>query len=298
LEFMPRRDLQLLFSDTRIFIDYLFEHIRFALQTFPFSNKFGVTWENFLDNVLPYAVLDEKRDLWWRWRPKFYQLFWGLVQTASTLTEAVHILVDAIPQAQAQDTLAFSDANTVSTRFEPGLPISWKSETSPGHMSPQQVIELAGSCTGTGIVMVAVCRSVGVPARLAGCPESIARGDDHHWVEYWDASNPGPFKDNWHTKEGVSRGNEGGPWDSPSGPMAGCLAGVVPGSAMDSLWTGAWSSLSYYPSLWANSTWFETWSYVGGINRCGAYCTAWGCGTNHANHWNQSQCAPKQKKAK
>ena len=46
-------------------------------------------------------------------------------------------------------------------------------------------------------------RAVGIPARIAGCSESIVRGDDHHWVEFFDPSSPGPFNDSWHTKEGV-----------------------------------------------------------------------------------------------
>ena len=134
-------------------------------------------------------------------------------------------------------------------------------------------------------------RAVGIPARLAGCGESIARHDDHHWAEFWDGATPGPFGDGWHTKEGTSTGNEGGPWDSPSGPMLGCLQGVVPYSAIDSLWAASWASTTYMPMLWSNDTWSSTWSFVGGLDRCGAYCTAWGCGVNNSNHWSQSECS-------
>ena len=45
-----------------------------------------------------------------------------------------------------------------------------------------------------------------------GCSQSIVANDDHHWVEFWDPSAEGPFGDYWHTKEGVSNGNSGGPW--------------------------------------------------------------------------------------
>ena len=51
----------------------------------------------------------------------------------------------------------------------------------------------------------AAARSVGIPARIAGCSQSIPN-DDHHWVEYYDASAPGPFGSPWHTKEGTSAG--------------------------------------------------------------------------------------------
>ena len=139
---------------------------------------------------------------------------------------------------------------------------------------------------------MAAARSVGIPARLAGCPESVVRGDDHHWAEFYDPASPGPFGDGWHTKEGVSAGNAGGPWDSPSGPMLGCLAGTVPGSAMDSLWAVWPSAPAVAPTLWSNDTWSQTWARVAGVNRCGAYCQAWGCGMNNSQHWTQAQCGP------
>lgn len=62
--------------------------------------------------------------------------------------------------------------------------------------------------------------------------------DDHHWIEFYDTSFNGPFvnEPEWHTKEGTSMGNKGGPWDSPSSPMNGCLANSLPGSDQATLW--------------------------------------------------------------
>lgn len=34
------------------------------------------------------------------------------------------------------------------------------------------------------------------------------------------------------------------------------------------------------------------WAKIGGVNVCGDYCTAWGCGTNNTQKWSQSQCGP------
>ena len=118
--------------------------------------------------------------------------------------------------------------------------------------------------------------------------------DDHHWVEFWDSSLAGPFADDpaWHTKEGTSKGNKGGPWDSPSGPMNGCLKGVVPGSTMATLWASSWSSDVFLPTMWHNSSWAEMIGFVGGVNRCGAYCTSWGCGDNQTDFWTQAECGP------
>ena len=259
----------------------------------------------FREFVLPFGILNEKRDLWFRSRQRFYQLFSPLVASAPNATAAMHILAAAVPLAQAQGALAFASlpperaaqarAREQSGDAEvlvPGNPVSWHSEVSPAFLSPQQVVQLGGSCTGTGILFVAAARAVGVPARLAGCSESVVRGDDHHWLEYYDASTAGPFGDGWHTREGPSAGNADGPWDSPSGPMKGCLAGVVPGSQLDTLWASSWSASTFLPALWANSSASRKWAFVGGVNRCGAYCSAWGCGVNNSIHYSQAQCGP------
>lgn len=290
LRYMPRRDTMLLAAHPFEFLEFVFEHVRYALQTRAWSARLGVPWQTFLQYVVPYGILNEKRDLWFRWRPRFQQLLLPLVAGAANTSEAAQIVAAALPSAFAQGALAL-DANG-SAALAAGAPVTWHSETSPGYISVQQVVQLGGSCTGTGILMVAASRAVGIPARLAGCPESVVRGDDHKWQEIYDPTSPGPFGDSWHTREGTSRGNAGGPWDAPSGPMLGCLAGVVPGSAMDTLWASSWDAPDVLPTLWSNDSWHSTWSRVGGINRCGAYCTAWGCGPGNANKWTQAECGP------
>ena len=90
----------------------------------------------------------------------------------------------------------------------------------------------------------------------------------------------------------MSKGNEGGPWDSPSGPMLGCLRGVIPGSPLNTMWASAWGSDVFLPTLWGQGALpaGEDWAWVGGENVCGAYCTSWGCGVNNSNHWTQAEC--------
>jgi hypothetical protein len=103
LTHMPRRDLLLLTTDMYHFLDFLFEHIRFALlgrRSFAFSQT--LPWELFLDAVLPYSFINEKRDLWWRWRPKFFQVMSKVVRGAQNVTAAVHALAGTIPTLQLQ----------------------------------------------------------------------------------------------------------------------------------------------------------------------------------------------------
>jgi len=289
---MPRRDVIALLEAPVAGLDFLLEHVRHALEVWPRAQQWGVSWELFLDAVLPYSVLNEKRDTHFRWRPRFAALFGPLVAEAGSPTAAMHALVDALPQAAAGGVLAF--VKPEDQVFSTGQPLTWHSSRSPEMLSPEQVVRFGGSCTGTGIVLVAAARSVGVPARLAGCSESVTRGDDHHWIEFWDGNATGPLGDSWHTKEGVSAGNEGGPWDEPSAPMLGCLQGVTPGDSLATIWASDWASDVHQPTLWAADSRAEMWARVGGINRCGSYCRAWGCGAGNAQRWSQAECGPQK----
>eukprot|EP00658_Telonema_sp_P-2_P058172 TRINITY_DN4660_c0_g2_i6.p2 TRINITY_DN4660_c0_g2~~TRINITY_DN4660_c0_g2_i6.p2 ORF type:complete len:227 (-),score=48.07 TRINITY_DN4660_c0_g2_i6:199-879(-) len=199
-------------------------------------------------------------------------------------------VADAMPAAAAAGMLQLGGVAI------PGQTIRWQSESSPMNMSPEQVVLHRGSCTGTAIVMAAVARSVGLPVRIAGCSQSKA-GDDHHWVEFWDnVTSSGPFKTSWHTKEGTSLGNSGGPWDAPSGPMSGCLRALVPNDDLNTMWASSWSSREFMPLQWntggtkPNDALQREVSFVGGVNLCGDYCTAWGCGANQTDRWEQHQC--------
>ena len=292
LSHAPRRDLILLFNAPETFIDFAAEHVRLAMRAWARNSaRWGVSWSVFLDGVLPYSVIDEKRDTHFRWRARLATLLSGAVASAATTSEAMRALAEAVPTAAPLGVLAL--ANGGATTFEPGAPITWVSETSPEMLSPEQVSQFGGSCTGTAVVLVAAARAVGVPARIAGCSESVVKDDDHHWIEFFDPTSPGPFGDGWHTREGVSAGNRDGPWDAPSGPMLGCLQGVSPGSSLDTLWASVWSSDVHQPTLWAHTTEDEAWARVGGENVCGRYCSAWGCGPGNAQRYTQDQCGPK-----
>ncbi len=295
IRFMPVRDAILLFGDrSDTFVEFLADHVKLAFLT----RSEGPSWmkeipyDVFMDYILPYAFLNEKRDVHFRWRPRFFQLFFSSILNTNTTTEAMHIIAETIPLAAASGLLELN--NTSSS----GYVVSWKSETSPMRLSPQDIIELGGgSCTGTAITMSAVARSVGIPIRIAGCSQSI-QDDDHHWTEYYDSSLIGPFGDSWHTKEDTSKGNEGGPWDRPSAPMNTCLKYLIPHdpTGLNSIWVSQWSSPLMMPLQWGpeiskshHISWLNG-SSVSGSNRCGPYCAAWGCGMNQTQKYKQNEC--------
>lgn len=293
LDTMPRRDWIQLYSRPFEFMDFLIEHVRYALYAYhTYSAGLGVSWDVFLDAVLPYATLVERRDFSFRWRPRFYSTLMPLVQAANatTVTQAYRAVVAAMSSLQLGGVYGVGPSNQT---FAPGLPVTWHSESSPARLSVQDTVQFGASCTGTATTQVMAARSVGLPVRLAGCSESVVRGDDHHWTEFYDpVTSPGPFGTGWHTREGSSAGNADGPWDAPSGPMLGCLQGVIPGSTIDTLWATSWGSTVNLPTLWTNDTRTALWARVGGVNVCGNYCTAWGCGANNTNKWSQQECGP------
>lgn len=74
--------------------------------------------------------------------------------------------------------------------------------------------------------------------------------------------------------------------------MKGCLQHLIPHNDLNNLWASSWSGASNMPTLWANSTFLQAYSRIGAVNRCGAYCEAWGCGANQTHHYTSAECAP------
>ena len=181
LDFMPKRDTLVLFDDVFFAIDFLAETVRLSLLQWPRLRDAGVSFDIFVDAVLPYAVLNEKRDFDYHWRPRFNRLFQSAWQGAgSNISLAMHNLSSLIPSAAAGFTPALVDNGAVEP--QPSNVITWRSSVSPGFLSPEQVASSFGSCTGTGILMVAAARAIGIPARLAGCSQTDVPNDDRALV--------------------------------------------------------------------------------------------------------------------
>jgi predicted esterase len=144
--------------------DFLMENLSLALEArkkFPWAA--AVPERMFLNDVLPYASLDEPRD---PWRAEFYRLASAIVHDCKTATEA----------AQALNLELFKQVN-----------VHYNLGRKRNNQSPKESIEQhKATCTGLAIILVDACRAVGVPARIAGVPEWAHKEGNHTWVEIWD----------------------------------------------------------------------------------------------------------------
>jgi hypothetical protein len=120
-----------------------------------------------LNDVLAYANVDEARD---PWRKELYDLCMPLVKDCKTPGEAAQKLNGAI----------FTK-----------LKVRYSTRRKQANQSPKESIQQGlASCSGLSVLLSDACRSVAVPARLAGTPLWANNSGNHTWVEIWD--------DGWH----------------------------------------------------------------------------------------------------
>ena len=157
---------------------FLQENIQLALQARhaqPWATN--VPWEVFLNDVLPYACLDEDRE---DWRSDFTTRFGNLVKNASSLEQAAKIINQAI---------------------EKNVGVKYSTRRRAANQSPHDSMRQGvASCSGLSILLCDALRSVGIPARIAGVPTWATINGNHNWVEVW----LGPTNDTndpWHITE-------------------------------------------------------------------------------------------------
>jgi hypothetical protein len=173
LAHMPEQDRRELSSE------WVVEHLKSAYAAWEATPwKDQVPQAVFLNEVLPYASVNEHRDAW---REDFHQRFAPLVKDAKSPREAAAILNQQI------FTL---------------LKVEYSTQRPKADQSPYESIKAGmASCTGLSILLVDACRSVGVPARFVGTPLWADGSGNHSWVEIWD--------EGWHfTGAAEPTGNE------------------------------------------------------------------------------------------
>ncbi len=203
--------------DAAIDPDILRDNLRAAIvarEAFPWAGE--VPDDIFLNDVLPYAVLDETRE---NWRPAMLERCRPIVADCTTATEA----------AQALNRELF---NLVNVHYNTGRK---KPNQSPAESMEQGI----ATCTGLSILLVDACRSVGVPARVAGVANWHNKRGNHTWVEIWDGG--------WHfmgadeyDPRGVNRG-----W------FVGDARKAVAGSEEHAVWATSYKPTGHhFPMVW------------------------------------------------
>lgn len=155
---MPTADLQSLSAA------FLVEEVNLAYQAWeqsPWHER--VAKELFINDVLPYACLNEERE---PWRAKLRAVCEPLVADCRTPGQAAHLL---------------------NQKIFPLLKVRYSTGRRRPDQSPSETIDSGvATCTGLAILLVDACRAVGIPARVVGTPMWSNLRGNHTWVEVWD----------------------------------------------------------------------------------------------------------------
>ena len=117
----------------------------------------------FLNDVLPYALLNEPRD---PWRAKLWEICLPLVKDCQKPGEAAHRL---------------------NQRLFPLVKVKYSTARKRPDQSPIETMDSGiATCSGLSILWADACRAVGIPARVAGTPMWSNGSGNHTWVEVWD----------------------------------------------------------------------------------------------------------------
>lgn len=158
IENMPLEDLRTLKAD------FLVKNVELAYSAINAAAwRDQISEEMFLNDILPYANVDETRE---DWRAEMQQRCLPIVKDCKTISEAV----------QKLNRELFTKVN-----------VRYSTSRKRPNQSPSESIEQSvASCTGLSILLSDACRSVGIPARLAGIPSWTNKRGNHTWVEIWD----------------------------------------------------------------------------------------------------------------
>jgi pimeloyl-ACP methyl ester carboxylesterase len=158
IEHMPEVDLRQLTAK------FLLENVALAYDVFeqaPWARQ--VPREIFLNDVLPYASLNERRD---NWRAMLIEKCRSMITNCPTAAEA----------AQALNRQLFKATK-----------VRYSTQRRLADQGPFETMESGmATCTGLSILLVDACRALGVPARVTGTPMWSNNRGNHTWVEIWD----------------------------------------------------------------------------------------------------------------
>lgn len=157
IAYMPERDLKELRAG------FLLNNVDYAYmvrEQFPWTRDLPDSI--FLNEVLPYVCLNEKRE---EWRPDFYGRFLQYVASCENIREAI---------------------DSVNRNIRDEVKVDYNTRREKPDQSPYESMRQGmASCSGLSILLVDAFRSVGIPARVAGTPNWHDDRGNHNWCEVW-----------------------------------------------------------------------------------------------------------------
>ncbi len=203
--------------DADLDVELLLENLDYALRArreFPWAAD--VPEAIFLNDVLPYASLDETRE---SWRPAMYARCAPLVRACTSLADA----------AQTLNRTLF---NEINVHYNTG-------RKKPNQSPAESIAQGRATCTGLSIILVDACRAVGVPARVAGVASWHDKRGNHTWVEIWDGER-------WRfTGADEYRPELDRAW------FTGDASKAVPGDPRYGVWATSWRRTGrHFPMAW------------------------------------------------
>ena len=219
---MPPGDLQTLSAG------FLSENLSLAYQArneTPWAKS--IPAERFLNDVLPYASVTEARD---NWRQRLREICLPLVKDCATAAAA----------AQALNQQMFK---LLKVRYS-------RARRAPDQGPFETMKTGVATCTGLSILLVDACRSVGVPARIAGTPLWANNSGNHTWVEIWDGD--------WH----FAGAAEADPKGLDRGWFVGNASQAIKGDPDHAIYAASFQPTGVrFPLSWAPSV-----DYVSAVN--------------------------------
>lgn len=157
IAYMPQTDLDTLsVSLITKNVEYAYK----ARETFPWAK--AIPEDVFLNDVLPYASMDETRE---NWRESFYEMLVPLVNDQMTINQAI-------------DTVNRALKNLVNVKYS--------TKRKKPNQSPSESMEIGlASCSGLSILLTDAFRAIGIPSRIAGTPMWVTREGNHNWSEVY-----------------------------------------------------------------------------------------------------------------
>ncbi|MDF1701686.1 MAG: transglutaminase domain-containing protein [Planctomycetota bacterium] len=209
---MPPRDLKALSKD------FLLENLTLALKAreqFPWAQ--ALPEAVFFNDVLPYASLDETRE---SWRGEFHAQCTELVKDCKTTTEA---------------------AQAINQGFFKLINVHYNTGRKAPNQSPAESKALGmATCTGLSIILVDACRSVGVPARVAGTALWANKRGNHTWVEIYDGGTWFFTGADEYNKRGLNKA-----W------FTGDASKAIADDWKHAIWATSWKHTgSHFPMVW------------------------------------------------